>query len=138
MELAQSTCALASAQLLRFLYEWRVKLSGVERRSPYAEAVRRVIDGMHARIDGLWPVSEMALEARLGERRFRQVFEEETGCSPKSYYDRIRMDYATELLRLGCYSVAEVSCQLGFSNPFNFSRAFRRVKGFPPSSLNNS
>ncbi len=126
---------LASALTGGILYGWLLGRQEARAGSPHGAAVKRVIDGMYARLAEGWPVGRMAAEAHLGERRFRQVFQAETGCCPKAFHERIRMNYAAELLRLGSYSVAEVAGQLGFSNPFNFSRTFRRVVGRSPSRL---
>jgi AraC-like DNA-binding protein len=126
---------LASALFVGILYGWLLGRQAASTTSPHGAAIKRVIDGMYQRLTDGWPVDEMATAACLGERRFRQVFQAETGFSPKAFHDRIRMNYATELLRLGTYSVGEVSGQLGFSSPFNFSRTFRRVMGLSPSKV---
>ena len=58
-------------------------------------------------------------------------FKAHYGCSPGAYLLSKRMDHAVGLLSEG-KSVSEVSLILGYSSPFNFSRAFKRHFGYPP------
>jgi len=46
---------------------------------------------------------------------------------------QIRMQHAVALLATGYYSVTAVSERVGYSSPFAFSAAFKRVLGVPPS-----
>jgi AraC-like DNA-binding protein len=45
------------------------------------------------------------------------------------------MNQAVELLRNGHYSVKQTAQELGFSDPYNFSRAFKRVLGIAPGKM---
>jgi AraC-like DNA-binding protein len=40
--------------------------------------------------------------------------------------------FAAELLRNSTALVKEVAAELGFTNPFHFSRVFKRVHAMPP------
>lgn len=128
----QLASSLVSGLFYRFLFDWKKTITD----TPHRETVNRIIAVMHQRVRSGWTVREMAAEAHLGERRFRQVFTAETGTSPKAFFDQLRINHATELLYLGIYSVAQVADMAGFTNAFNFSRAFRRIKGYPPSQAN--
>ena len=128
----QLATSLVSGLFYQFLFDWK-RTSTV---SHHRDTVDRIIALMHQRVRTGWTVGEMAGEAHLGERRFRQIFRTETGTTPKVFFDQLRMDHAAELLNLGIYSVAQVAHMTGFTNAFNFSRAFRRIKGFPPSEAN--
>lgn len=128
----QLATSLVSGLLYQCLFDWKKNSTA----NPHRDTVARVIARMHQRVGTGWNVREMAGEAHLGERRFRQVFKAETGTSPKVFFDQLRMNHAAELLNLGIYSVARVARMTGFTNAFNFSRAFRRIKGFPPSEAN--
>jgi len=48
---------------------------------------------------------------------------------------RLRMNRAAEKLRSPGVLVSEVADDLGFSDPFHFSRTFKRVFGVSPSSF---
>lgn len=63
-------------------------------------------------------------------RSFKQTF----NMSPKQFIIRYRIERACELLREGLYSVQEVGISVGIEDPFYFSRLFKEVTGFAPSS----
>lgn len=47
--------------------------------------------------------------------------------SPIQYLQHLRMNHAADLLQNSQRMVKEVAAELGFSDPYNFSRAFKRV-----------
>ena len=49
------------------------------------------------------------------------------------WYRNIRVKKAASLLEQTDRPVKEISYQLGFKNPYHFSRAFKQVLGQPPS-----
>jgi AraC-like DNA-binding protein len=65
----------------------------------------------------------------------RAAFQKTTGKSPARVRNSLRLAHAYERLRTGSRTVAEVADEMGFCDPFHFSKAFRREFGFPPSSL---
>ncbi len=126
--------AFASAIFSAMLHGWTASWEGGPKPSPHSAAIRKVVDLMNRRLDGM-SVGEMASAACMGERRFRQVFAESAGKPPKMFYDELRMKMAEALLTHGALSVGEVAERLGFSSQFHFSRAFSEHFGHPPSKL---
>jgi AraC-like DNA-binding protein len=63
----------------------------------------------------------------------RKLAEENT--SYKEILDESRRELANQYLRQGCLSVSEVTYLLGFSEPSNFARAFKRWNGCTPSEF---
>jgi len=61
-------------------------------------------------------------------RRFRRQ-------TPFQYLQNLKMNRAVDLLQDGRHTVKETAEELGFSDPYNFSRAFKRVFGIPPTKL---
>ena len=60
--------------------------------------------------------------------RFKRTY----GITPGAYLLSKRMDYAVHLLSEG-QSVSAVATALGYSSPYNFSRAFKKQTGKAPS-----
>jgi AraC-like DNA-binding protein len=123
----------ASALFLSLATRWARERPGADTASRHGAAIQRVIDEMHRRLGDRWSLAAMAKHAGMSERLFRQAFAGTTGQSPKQFYDRLRLDAASELLRLGTHNVKEVAARLGFANPFHLSRAYRARFGVPPS-----
>lgn len=79
------------------------------------------------------PIGAMAVEAGLGQVRFRQLFRRQAGTTPKEYLTGLRIRRAAELLLNGTDRIVDVARQSGFNSEFYFSSAFKRVTGLSPS-----
>lgn len=78
-------------------------------------------------------VDDLAAQAQLGVVRFRQLFRQEVGVSPKEFLIARRIRRAADLLLDGRDRIADIARQTGFSNEFYFSHAFKRATGLSPS-----
>jgi len=78
---------------------------------------------------------ELSRVACLNEFKLRRGFKEYFGTTIYDYITRLRMEYARELLMGADKSVYEVALQVGFSHQNNFSAAFKKYYGVPPSAL---
>lgn len=78
-------------------------------------------------------VDDLATQAGLGPVRFRQLFRQEAGVSPKEFLIARRIRRAADLLLAGQQRIADIACACGFSNEFYFSHAFKRATGLSPS-----
>lgn len=77
-----------------------------------------------------------ALAKKLGfsYSRFRAVFKEQTGMSPRQYQLEIRINRAKDLLTQSDHTVSAISDRLGFCSIYYFSRLFKQRTGLTPSS----
>jgi len=60
-----------------------------------------------------------------------KIFKKQVGVTPKEYLLSKKMEHAAKLLTAG-KSVGQVAEVLGYSNPYNFSRAFKKQYGVAP------
>jgi len=74
--------------------------------------------------------AQLCVTPRTLNNRCRQCF----GMSPLKAILKIRMEMALEMLTRTGMSVKEVSDYLGFSNPYHFSKVFRRIFAVTPTS----
>ena len=61
-------------------------------------------------------------------------FKKNTGISIHEYVNKIRIQKAEDLLAMGDCTVSEAALRCGFEDIFYFSRVFKKMKGYPPSS----
>jgi AraC-like DNA-binding protein len=82
-------------------------------------------------------LTEVARTLHLSERSLRRRLAE-SGRIFREIHDRVRAERALELLHAGQLSVAEIGIELGFSDPREFRRAFKRWTGMPPQLARRS
>ncbi|MGI6227432.1 MAG: response regulator transcription factor [Peptococcales bacterium] len=68
---------------------------------------------------------------------FLNQFENEAGESFFSYAKRWKMEKAKELLNFPIIQISEIARAIGFSQPNNFTRAFRDYYGYSPTQFRN-
>lgn len=82
-------------------------------------------------------LTEVARTLHLSERSLRRKLAD-SGRIFREIHDRVRAERALELLHAGQMSVAEIGIELGFSDPREFRRAFKRWTGMPPQLARRS
>ncbi|MCM2393333.1 AraC family transcriptional regulator [Streptomyces albipurpureus] len=90
----------------------------------------RLIHGDPARP---WTVAALASEAGASRARFAQRFSELVGQPPMTYLTEWRICLAADLLARTDDTVEAVSRQVGYSNAYALSVAFKRTMGIRPS-----
>jgi AraC family L-rhamnose operon regulatory protein RhaS len=73
-----------------------------------------------------------AAELGMSRRRFTDLFRLATGTSWSAYVNRLRIDYACQLLRETARSIIAIAFECGYEDLSNFYRAFKRHTGLPP------
>ena len=76
----------------------------------------------------------VARSIATSRRQLQRVFGEQQ-TSFRRELQRVRMTRAAELLRDGAVPVAAIARAVGYRQPAQFSKAFRRHHGRPPSQM---
>ena len=79
-------------------------------------------------------VSILAALVNISPSHYFALFKRQTGCAPISYFTRLRMEEARRLLETSDASVKEVAAQMGYDDPFYFSRVFKSATRLAPSN----
>jgi AraC-like DNA-binding protein len=82
--------------------------------------------------------NELAAQANLSPSRFHALFFEATGQSPFEYLTRLRLKRAQELLLSTAMQVQDIAQNVGFRDPFHFTRTFKRFAGQSPRQYRDS
>ncbi len=97
---------------------------------PRAE-VKAVCDYLSAHAAEQISLDSLSAIAGLSKYHLLRAFTKETGITPYSYLETIRIDRAKTLLRQGT-APAEAALNAGFSDQSHFSNAFKRFIGLTP------
>lgn len=106
----------------------------VPRRRERAERVTSVIRHLHANLHRHVSIEEMAGLAHWTPNHFSNAFREQVHQAPAAYFTGLKMARACEQLKTSDQTVAAIATELGFEDPFYFSRCFRRCYGVSPSA----
>ena len=104
------------------------------RRSVYEEAIQIIERDYASDLD----LDALARQIATSRRQLQRVFSEVGDTSFRECLARVRMRHAAQLLREGATPVREVAQSVGYRQPAQFAKAFRRHHGTSPSSLRAS
>src|SRR3954451_24679530 len=100
------------------------------RTSLYHEAVAIVSDEYPRDL----ALDEIARRVASSRRQLQRAYAEIGHTTFRSHLTGVRMDAAAELLARGSLTVREVAQRVGYRQPAQFAKAFRRRHGVSPST----
>jgi two-component system response regulator YesN len=104
--------------------------------SHYTGMIRQAKDYIDCHyIDPELSLNQVAAQVNLSPSHFSVVFSQETRQTFKEYLTEIRIKRAKQLLRMTTLRAAEISYQIGYSDPHYFSSVFRKNTGLSPTSF---
>ncbi len=109
-----------------------IRTGTVARRRSLFEEAASIIDREFARPLEL---DAVARELATSRRQLQRAFTETAGVSFRTFVAQVRMQKALELLRSGDMPVRDVANAVGYRQPAQFAKTFRRHHGAPPSSF---
>lgn len=125
-------CAVAVQYLVMKIGDWAVPPGKADSRAfATYQRCRQFIEDHYRSTHSL---KEVAAACHVDAAYLCRLFQRFGREQPARYLHHLRMSHAAELLHNTDLMVKEVAGQLGFSDPFNFSRAYRRAFGVPPSA----
>jgi AraC family transcriptional regulator of adaptative response / methylphosphotriester-DNA alkyltransferase methyltransferase len=99
------------------------------RTSLYEESVR-IVEEEYASDLALDDIAHRVASSR---RQLQRAYAEIGGTTFRDHLTQVRMQRAAELLRTERLSVREVAARVGYRQPAQFAKAFRRHIGLAPS-----
>ena len=122
-----------STGLARLLGVCRFSLRAAEFRRRYTEdQVLRTVHYMASNLDRPLTLKQIAAIASWSPTHYCTVFRRQLKLSPIEYLLRLKIQRACERLRTTDDMIADVAHNLGFADPYYFSRLFRRRTGSSP------
>jgi AraC family transcriptional regulator len=128
---AESLANVLVVHLIRHLMAPRQLARGRDGTLPRGR-LRAVVEYIEEHLDASPSLEQMAAVARLSAYHFARQFKAATGLPPHQYVIARRVERATQLLRDGDLSLAEVAASTGFSDQSQFCHHFKRLVGVTP------
>lgn len=94
--------------------------------------LRRVLDAMNSDLTADISLSTLATMLGLSYHHFCHAFKASTGAAPYQWLVERRVERACKLLRSTEESVTEIAAAVGYDDPNQLSRVFRRRRGTTP------
>jgi AraC-like DNA-binding protein len=108
---------------------------GKRRNEDRRELVEQAMEYMNAHYMEPLTMPSLAELYGLSSKQLAYLFQKYAGMSPNAYLIEQRVNHARELLCTTACSVTEVSAYVGYSDPYYFSKLFKKRTGVCPSTL---
>ena len=79
-----------------------------------------------------WSVADLGAEIGVSRSSLSRRFSQVVGEAPMAFLTRWRMALAADWICEPDASITDVAERLGYSTPFAFSTAFKRIRGLSP------
>lgn len=114
----------------------REPVVGVPRTDPRLDTVIEQVAVMWAR-DGMGIITGERLARAVGMSRghLQLLVAQRFGCGLARMLELVRLAHAAVMLQRSNATIAEVSAQCGFVNPYHFSHRFKQLYREPPSTF---
>lgn len=123
--------------LLAFLdsafIEWRENSGLLESQDQLSLQIMLLASRLSSNSNTTNALEEAMDEVPYNHDYFRRAFRDRIGMTPQKYLELKRMEYAVHQLGRGS-TVKHIAAELGYTDPYFFSRMFKKYIGASPSS----
>lgn len=118
-----------------FFYNRRFLPNTTANRLQRIETTRQyLIENIHRTLT----LADMANHAGLSVAHFSHLFKQQTSYSPVDYFIHAKIQHACFLLDTTSLSIRNIGLQVGYEDPYYFSRVFRKVMETAPRAYRDS
>ena len=96
--------------------------------------IELVISRLEAETSRAWDAAALGELVNLSASRFRHLFKQETGMSPRQYLRELRFQKAEVMLAKSFLSVKEITERVGLVPLNHFMRDFKKRHGVTPGA----
>lgn len=97
--------------------------------------IRRAVEFIQNNYPGKIKISDVAKYVGITRSYLYTIFMKCFGVSPQEYLSNYRITRASELLTITDLTVEMVAASCGYDDPLVFSKAFKKIKGLPPTKF---
>ncbi len=115
--------------LATFIYASKTSDDFADESNP---VIRKAIEYMNKNLNLKLSLNLISKEAGYSATYFTTLFKKETNYSPLSYFSHLKIVKACEFLDYTRTKVKEISFTLGFTDPYYFTKDFKKKMGMSP------
>jgi AraC family transcriptional regulator of arabinose operon len=82
-------------------------------------------------------VTALAKQQNLSVSHYSRLFRNKTGSSPNQYFNQLKVQKSCQYLYFTDRNIKEICAELGFDDPYYFSRLFKKLIGMSPVNYKN-
>lgn len=120
--------------LATFIYAYKTSDDIADESSP---AVRKAISFLGKNLGVKLTLGQLAKEVGYSPTYLSTLFKKEINYSPISYFSHLKILKACEFLDYTNMKVKEISFNLGYSDPYYFTKDFKKKMGLSPRNYRN-
>lgn len=118
-------------QMLAILHHYRTNTLHSDKQNDYLmQAIQYMKQRLHKTIN----LTELAQHVNVSKSYLIALFKQQTGYAPIDYLLRMKIQRACRELDMTDRSIKDIAAQLGFHDPYYFSRQFSRVMSISPTA----
>ena len=96
------------------------------------ELITQIQFWMRTNLSSNFTLVNVAEEFNISQRTFTRRFKAATGVKPSSYWQKLRLESAQDLLSSSNLSIQEIAFQVGFPDQANLTRLFKKTLKLTP------
>lgn len=96
------------------------------------DKISHSITFMKTNLNQVLTIDELANQAFYSVSRYSELFKQKTGYSPIQFFIRLKIQKACEYLNFTNLNIKEICKEVGFDDPYYFSRMFKKQIGLSP------
>jgi len=97
--------------------------------------IEQCIQLMKEKLDQQLTLADLSEQMHLSASYLSALFKEKTRYSPIQLFTSLRMQKASQLLKETKLTVKDISSEMGYPDPYTFSRSFKLVMGVSPKKF---
>ncbi len=110
-----------------------IQVSNIKTRKDLANRLIWAKDYLESCFTEELQVKELAKTAAMSEYHFSRMFKQAFGLSPYQYQLKLKMELAKKLISQKEHFIQDIAPEVGYSDIFTFSKAFKKYFGVYPS-----
>ena len=127
---------MANIKLLNFVASF-VFQKAINSALQESDVITDSVDFMKNNLHMSLTLDELAQRQHLSTSHYCRLFIAKTGRSPHQYFNQLKIWKSCQYLYFSDRNIKEISSELGFEDPYYFSRLFKKVMGMSPANYKN-